>query len=669
MVIDDYHIVVSSQVIAGFNLYFDDFIRLDSHDSRFWQRYFEDQRFRTDPFIRSSIRIPATETPRPYSSYVAYAFAINVFLDQPDIFYGYIFPEDKLFAFIKNLNTTENEQVLLVDATGDIIASTTDSSEIRDLVVQTITSYTGRSRITTRGTRVGERINVIGSRLKSYGIYVVSVVPSGDIRKLNNNLLISLIGVCLLLFIGNAFVAVQLSLRFYRPIASMYDLIDNSVTGAARVTGMNDPSRNEMEYIRNNVVGILSRARTIDKAYHDALPYSRERLLELLTSGQLRRMESTQPLQTELGINVERALFLIALFSIDDYLYFREHFPEMDRKIVKYYMANVCERVCGDEAKVFAPSVDRLCVLLVLSREQSIGYARACLRSVQKEIRKTLGHSVSIGIGSIKENIEEISKSYVDAGYALSYRRVGTRAGCIVFGESTKPNFYHDFSVEKRRALVNALEAGDVDTSNDLIEDILRTNIKRDITIYHLRFLISEITNIIIRVTYRHDLHISDIYSSHFDPRPESYVIENPEALLDFFTSSVSALCRRISGAREIKSIDLLKKVKDYVNSFPLKDITLERVADSLNVSYSYLSRYFKQHAGYSFIQYVNDIKIRKAKEMLEATDTHIYDISDQLGFFSVNSFIRMFKKNEGITPGRYRELYSSHPDLQYDSR
>lgn len=96
--------------------------------------------------------------------------------------------------------------------------------------------------------------------------------------------------------------------------------------------------------------------------------------------------------------------------------------------------------------------------------------------------------------------------------------------------------------------------------------------------------------------------------------------------------------------------------VQQYVNDHLDQDISLDLVADKLNISRSYLSTYFKEKTGESFSEYLNRVRIYRAKEMLAEVDLKINDISAKLGYQSVNSFIRMFKRYAGVTPGEYRK-------------
>lgn len=94
----------------------------------------------------------------------------------------------------------------------------------------------------------------------------------------------------------------------------------------------------------------------------------------------------------------------------------------------------------------------------------------------------------------------------------------------------------------------------------------------------------------------------------------------------------------------------------EYMESHIGEDLSLDILADKLKVSAAYLSAYFKDKTGINFIDYLNDLRIRKAKEMLLGSDAKIQDIAVSVGYQSVNSFIRMFKRSTGMSPGEFRK-------------
>ena len=78
-------------------------------------------------------------------------------------------------------------------------------------------------------------------------------------------------------------------------------------------------------------------------------------------------------------------------------------------------------------------------------------------------------------------------------------------------------------------------------------------------------------------------------------------------------------------------------------------------VSEQLNVSSSYISKTFKKGTGRNLLDYVQQLRIDHAKELLRQTDLTVSAIATQSGFCNDVSFIRVFKKLEGVTPGKYR--------------
>lgn len=100
--------------------------------------------------------------------------------------------------------------------------------------------------------------------------------------------------------------------------------------------------------------------------------------------------------------------------------------------------------------------------------------------------------------------------------------------------------------------------------------------------------------------------------------------------------------------------------VMTYINEHLDEDINLDMMADKLNITSGYLSTYFKEKTGLNFSDYLNDLRIRAAKDMLQNLDLRIQDVAARVGYHNVNSFIRMFKRHAGMTPGEFRKKYAS---------
>ena len=90
--------------------------------------------------------------------------------------------------------------------------------------------------------------------------------------------------------------------------------------------------------------------------------------------------------------------------------------------------------------------------------------------------------------------------------------------------------------------------------------------------------------------------------------------------------------------------------------------MSLEQIADHLHVSASHLSRTFKKAADISLTDYINQVRISKAKELLRGTDIYIYTISEMVGYHDATYFSSIFKKMVGVSPSEYRNPAGQAP-------
>lgn len=100
---------------------------------------------------------------------------------------------------------------------------------------------------------------------------------------------------------------------------------------------------------------------------------------------------------------------------------------------------------------------------------------------------------------------------------------------------------------------------------------------------------------------------------------------------------------------------DRINKAKVLIRENLTSDISLEDIADKVNMSYSWFRKVFKDYTGFSPANYIQEMKLQRAKNMLATSDASIKEISYVLNFESVSYFSSIFKKRTGMTPIQYR--------------
>ena len=106
------------------------------------------------------------------------------------------------------------------------------------------------------------------------------------------------------------------------------------------------------------------------------------------------------------------------------------------------------------------------------------------------------------------------------------------------------------------------------------------------------------------------------------------------------------------------KNFTLCDQVETYLkNNFQNPELSNIMLGEVFHISHAYLSRMFKMQKNISIADFLYKLRIDHAKKMLETTDETLESIAITSGFLSSSTFIKVFKKSEGITPGTYRKL------------
>lgn len=101
---------------------------------------------------------------------------------------------------------------------------------------------------------------------------------------------------------------------------------------------------------------------------------------------------------------------------------------------------------------------------------------------------------------------------------------------------------------------------------------------------------------------------------------------------------------------------DFIDRVQKYIDENISDDISLNSVAEAMNISPNYLSKIFREETGINFSNYVGDKKLDLAAELLRTTKTSVSEISVKVGYANVAYFTKLFKQKYGNTPGQYRK-------------
>ena len=140
---------------------------------------------------------------------------------------------------------------------------------------------------------------------------------------------------------------------------------------------------------------------------------------------------------------------------------------------------------------------------------------------------------------------------------------------------------------------------------------------------------------------------------------------QNTQATLCvYFSDAVRSFMEEMIGFADSPHSRLIQQCIRYINSNYAEKVTLSAMAKRVYLSTSYLSRIFKQETGSSFSDYLNQVRIHRAKVYLRQWDIRLTDVAHLVGFEDQSHFTRTFKRLTGVLPKEYRMQNGSQRDV-----
>lgn len=464
-----------------------------------------------------------------------------------------------------------------------------------------------------------------------------------------------------ILFTGGILLFIALLILFlgrilYRPIDRLIESL-NRDSGVKFVSG----KRNEGELgrIQNYVESTRTKNLKLETKLSLSIPAYKEKFLHGLLEGQGGGWNKIIDDMKSFNIQLKPENLVIMMFVVDPTLH-----TDSEENSASELVSEFLRNMVSDEPVEFI-SFEQNKGVLILNNEKS-DYAQ-CLslgNSLVKEIQKQISGYPIMGISTICPSIMNLNQAYLEAEEAILYRMIFGRDKVIPYQEilSDSVNWREDlFPVDIIAAFSESLTQGDeasvLQKISYLFEKLYEN---RHVLSYNqVQHFYVQILTKIISVTQKQER----LFSYSGDQEEDYYVIlmglKNFEIVREWFIEIAGKAARGIAEFHSERDNTYVSEVILILEKEYKENINLNSVADTLNLNPFYVSRLFKNTTGVNFTDYLTDIRINKAKELLLKEKLPIKEIGELVGYDSSNYFIRVFKKKTGKTPGEYKHIHS----------
>ncbi|WNR43975.1 helix-turn-helix transcriptional regulator [Paenibacillus roseipurpureus] len=463
------------------------------------------------------------------------------------------------------------------------------------------------------------------------------------------------------IIIGFLFLSIASSLliayRLYRPIENLL----NQVTSNRR-KGVDDKTDvDELNFISTayqDAIHQLVKHESDEHSKRDALKTFA--LRRLISDASLPTPEEIEQVDWDINFNQE---LQVCVLLIDDFAEFESNTSDVEKRMYKFAITNIAKELVSKYVNCeVVPMLNDHFVLLVGDAKEAQGDHMSSLTHALKELQQTLLQyyrlSITVSTGERVDRYQQVSQQYGLAIENASYRIIFGKGSIITpdLVRHNNENITFQFSTDTEKKMTEAIKSGqEKDFQEQLVQLFQQMKVMHyNNILYAILHLLALVENIVREMNSRTVRQVS------LDFKRQVQLVmkqETLEPIYDLILGIYQDIQKqRTQDVKDQSNQILTDTVKEMIEEqYWDLNLSLQSIAAAMKLSSAHVSKQFRLHESMSISEYINDVRLRKALELLETKDYSINRIMELVGYNNEGYFFKLFKKKFGITPKEYR--------------
>lgn len=403
----------------------------------------------------------------------------------------------------------------------------------------------------------------------------------------------------------------------------------------------------ELEYIENKIEEIQNINLSLQSKILNLRNYQKQKRIKEYLTGITEHLDLTVLNDVSEIFKVESyRVVIMEIFDIDSIENIFDKFNLSKELVLKYF---------SEEVKCEVVGIDYKSIAFILEERLTREELEEVLKCLVSHIDRNFNLKFSLVVTNVYDDILQMPKAYRTAKKMLDYKYI-YKQNSVIFQDRLKENsfdkYYYPIEVESK-LILRTLSSNEISVKR-IIDEMFNQKSGQVIDKKYVKEFGVLLYNTLNRIL----LQLNEV-NENIDIKAykinEILEINNAVDLKNLFQEKILDICKltKMEEENDIESVKI--KIERYLEENYMIDISLENLADHLGHSFKYTSVLFKKVMGDNFKNYLSIYRIEKSKEIMQGNSgLRIKDLAELVGYNSSNTFIRTFRKYEGVSPGKY---------------
>ncbi len=308
---------------------------------------------------------------------------------------------------------------------------------------------------------------------------------------------------------------------------------------------------------------------------------------------------------------------------------------------VDFKMENIINRENGEEFYLIAVS------------EMNTKELKENMEPLKEELKKYYKDPICVGYISDQKKIFELGQMREEL---LQYDKehVYEKGEIFVYSELGKKSSNRGKQLDSK-FIIQCLERGERVKLLEYLQKIISSNREKDHSLAGMQYFQLELIQIVGGFLHKQEMDMEIFLADPFYLDIQKQAFTSEFAMIRWNAYYINKVFDCMPDRN--KSRGMVDIIVDYIRKHYEENISRNTLADLVHFTPEYVGKMFKKEMGVSINDYINTLRIAKAKDLMVSTNYKIIDIALMVGFDNMPYFSSVFKKYEGISPAEYKKI------------